>query len=108
MTGSSRDTPNSIQVCGEDHVGVGSDNDYLPKVADAETRASTREAAAERLRLGIGAPREDEDVWFVPELTGPRKMEMVADGLLARGHSERRMEKIIVLNFMRLFGDVWR
>ena len=98
----------AIQVCGEDHVGVGSDNNYRPRVADAETRASTREAAAERLRRGIGAPREDEDVWFIPELTGPRKMEMVADALLARGHSERRVEKIIGLNFLRLFEEVWR
>ncbi len=66
-----------------------------------------REAVAWRREDGVGAPREDE-VWFIPELTGPRKMEKVADALLARGHSERRVEKVIGLNFMRLFGDVWR
>ena len=97
----------AIQVCGEDHVGVGSDNPYEPEVADAAAYESVREAAARRRRQGIGAPREDE-VWFIPELTGPRKMEMVADALLARGHSERRVEKIIGLNFLRLFGEVWR
>ena len=97
----------AIQVCGEDHVGVGSDGNYEPGVADAAAYESVRAAAARRRREGIGAPREDE-VWFIPELTGPRKMEKVADALLARGHSERRVEKIIGLNFMRLFGDVWR
>ncbi len=97
----------AIQVCGEDHVGVGSDGTYEPGVADAAAYESVRAAAARRRREGIGAPREDE-VWFIPELTGPRKLEKVADALLARGHSERRVEKIIGLNFMRLFGDVWR
>ncbi len=97
----------AIQVCGEDHVGIGSDNPYEPKVADAAAYESVRAAAARRRREGIGAPREDE-VWFIPELTGPRKMEKVADALLARGHSERRVEKVIGLNFIRLFGEVWR
>ena len=32
---------------------------------------------------------------------------MIADGLLARGHSDARVEKIVGSNWMRLFGEVW-
>ena len=32
---------------------------------------------------------------------------MIAEGLLARGHSEARVEKIVGGNWVRLFGEVW-
>lgn len=57
-------------------------------------------------RLGIGAPREFE-VLFVTDLNHPRRMEMLGELLLERGHSEMRVEKIIGGNFARLFTDVW-
>jgi len=97
----------AIRVCGEDHVGIGTDGSIVPVVADASYHEWLRATAEERQRDGYGAPREDE-VWFIPELNGPRKLEKVADALLERGHSERRVEKIIGANFVRLFDDVWR
>jgi membrane dipeptidase len=97
----------AVNLCGEDHVGIGSDNSITPTVDDAAYREMLREFAIERQRLQIAAPRENE-LLFVLDLNSPRRMEMIADHLLARGHSERRVEKIIGGNWVRLFGDVWR
>lgn len=96
----------AVNVCGEDHVGIGSDNSTTPTVADEAYLAGLKEFADERQRLGIGAPREYE-VLFVPDLNDPRRMAMIGEGLLARGHSVARVEKIIGGNWMRLFGEVW-
>lgn len=96
----------AVNVCGEDHVGVGTDNSITPTVADDTYLTGLREFAEARQRQGIGAPREHE-VLFVPDLNEPERMGMIADGLLARGHSEARVEKILGGNFARLFGEVW-
>ncbi|MDE2654225.1 MAG: membrane dipeptidase [Gemmatimonadota bacterium] len=96
----------AVNVCGEEHVGIGSDNSITPTVDDETYRATLQQFADERLRLGIGAPGEHE-VLFVPDLNSPARMRMIADGLLARGHSEARVEKIVGGNWMRLLGEVW-
>lgn len=101
-----RHIEHAVDVCGEDHVGIGTDNSITPTVADDDYLATLQSFADERQRLGIGAPREYE-VLFVPELNDPRRMAMVADGLLARGHSEERVAKILGGNWMRIFGEVW-
>jgi len=97
----------AIRVCGEDHVGVGSDNSITPTVADDTYRRTLRAFADERARLGIGAPREHE-VLFVEGLNEPRRMETLADRLLERGHTETRVEKVLGGNWLRLWTDVWR
>ena len=101
-----RHIEHAVNVCGEDHVGVGTDNSITPTVDDEAYRATLQGFADERQRLGIGAPREHE-LLFVPELNDPMRMSMVADGLLARGHGEARVAKILGGNWMRLFGEVW-
>ena len=101
-----RHIEHAVNVAGEDHVGIGSDNSITPTEATPEYRAGLEAFAAERQRLGIGAPRENE-LLFVPELNTPRRMEQIADALLTRGHSEARVEKIIGGNWERYFRDVW-
>lgn len=96
----------AVNVCGEDHVGVGTDLSITPTVDDESYRATLKEFADERQRRGIGAPREHE-LLFVPDFNDPMRMKMVADGLLARGHAEARVEKILGGNWLRLFGEVW-
>ncbi len=101
-----RHIEHAVQICGEDHVGVGTDNSITPTVADEAYMSTLQAFADERQRRGIGAPREYE-VLFVPELNDPRRMERVGQGLLARGHTVGRVEKILGGNWMRLFGEVW-
>jgi membrane dipeptidase len=96
----------AVRVCGEDHVGIGSDLSITPHVVTAEYLAAHRAFAEERRRRGIGAPREEE-LLFVADLNSERRMEMIADHLLARGHSEARVEKLVGGNWLRLFSQVW-
>ncbi|OGU09566.1 MAG: hypothetical protein A2W29_06515 [Gemmatimonadetes bacterium RBG_16_66_8] len=96
----------AVNVCGEDHVGIGSDASITPHVVTPEYLAAHRAFGLERQRRGIGAPREEE-LLFVADMNSERRMEMIADHLLARGHSEARVEKIVGGNWMRLFGEVW-
>ena len=96
----------AVNVCGEDHVGIGSDLSITPHVVDAEYEARHRRFVEGRKQRGIAAPRE-EDYMFVKDLNSPRRLEMIADQLLARKHSETRVEKLVGANWMRLFSDVW-
>jgi len=99
----------AIQVCGEDHVGVGSDNSITPLDLTPAFRAEHAGFVRERRRMGIGAPGEDENVFnYVPEFNTPRRMEQIADGLAARGYTSARIEKVLGQNWLRLFGEVWK
>lgn len=102
-----RQIEHAVQVCGEDHVGIGSDLSITPHVVTPEYLETHRRFAEERRRQGIGAPREEE-LLFIAELNTPRRLEQIADRLAARGHSAGRIEKIIGGNFHRLFREVWQ
>lgn len=99
----------AIDVCGEDHVGIGSDGPTSGFEVTPEFREYFRKDVQKRRSLGISAPGEDENVFtFLPDLNTPRRLETLADLLIARGHSEARVEKILGGNFARLFREVWK
>ncbi len=101
-----RHIEHAVNVCGEDHVGIGSDQSITPIQLTPEYVAQQGVFSEQRQRLGIAAPREDE-LLFVPELNSPRRLEMIADMLLQNDHNEERVAKIVGGNFARLFGEVW-
>jgi membrane dipeptidase len=94
----------ALKVCGEDHVGVGSDVPFFE--VDAEDLEAMKKAAEKRQADGIAAPGEDRPT-YIPDLNTPRKMEIVADALLKRGHKSAVVEKILGTNFKRVFGEIW-
>jgi membrane dipeptidase len=99
----------AVRICGEDHVGIGSDLSITPLDPTPDFRATHAEFVRERRRQGISAPGEAEEVFnYVPELNTPRRMELIADRLAARGYTSARIDKLIGGNWMRLFGEVWR
>ncbi len=93
-------------VCGEDHVGIGSDQGIVPLDVSGDFPRRFAEVSAQRSAAGIAAPREDT-VPYVPELNHPRRLETIADMLAARGHPSRAIEKVLGANFVRLFDEVW-
>ncbi len=98
-----------INVCGEDHVGVGSDLSITPLELTPAFRAVHAKFVETRRAAGISAPGEDESVFnYVPDFNSPRRMELVADAMARAGHSSSRIEKVIGGNWMRLVGNVWR
>ena len=98
----------AVNVCGEDHVGIGTDGGTTA-VDDLEAyRDVTRRELEERRAAGIAAPGEDPGIVpFVPDLQGPDQFRQLADMLYRRGHSSARIEKILGGNFLRLFEAVW-
>ena len=98
----------AINVCGEDHVGIGSDLSTTPIDGSDEYWARHREFVSRRINEGVAAPNEDPDILFtVEDLNSAKRMELIADGLADRGHPGTRIEKIIGSNWVRLFEDIW-
>ena len=94
----------ALKVCGEDHVGVGSD---VPFQAFSDSDIKEVEAdVAKRKAAGVSAPGEDRPP-YIPDLNTPRKMELIADALLKRGYSANATEKVLGANFVRVFGEIW-
>jgi membrane dipeptidase len=102
-----RHVERALQVCGEDHVGIGSDQSIAPVPDGPEYRARLEAEVTRRRELGVSAPREDTAP-FVPELNDPRRMERIADLMSGRGHPDRIIEKVLGANWDRLFEEVWR
>jgi membrane dipeptidase len=94
----------ALKICGEDHVGVGSDVPFF-HVDDSDLE-EMKKAAEKRKADGIAAPGEDPPT-YIPDLNTPRKMERIGDALLKRGHKSGVVEKIMGTNFKRVFGEIW-
>ncbi len=98
----------AISVCGEDHVGLGTDGGTTCHDDMTAYRRQLEDEVALRRKMGIGAPGETADVCtFLPDLCGPTQFQRLADLLGERGHGERRIEKILGGNFRRLMAEAW-
>ncbi|MGZ8407603.1 MAG: dipeptidase, partial [Caulobacteraceae bacterium] len=98
----------AVKVCGEDHVGVGTDGG-TSQIDDLDNyRAHLANENAERRKAGVAAPGEGPDVYpFVVDLRGPHQFHKLAVMLKARGHSQARIDKIMGRNFLRFAQEVW-
>lgn len=98
----------AVTVCGEDHVGIGTDGTVTAIDDLASYRAELAEEIEQRRKAGISATGEGPDTLpFVIDLRGPAQFQELADRLSARGHSGARIEKILGGNFLRYANDVW-
>ena len=59
-----------------------------------------------RKQLGIGAPGEDR-LPYVPGLSGPDHILLIADGLAQRGQPSAVIEKVLGATFQRVLGEIW-
>jgi membrane dipeptidase len=96
----------AINVCGGDHVGIGSDGAIQKTVLTPEQKAAFDRDIARRRALGIGAPGEDRYP-YVPDLNGPDHMEVIAAELAKRGQPASVIEKVLGANFHRVIGEIW-
>lgn len=89
----------AIDVCGIDHVCIGSDRDHRRLVM-------TEDYIAE-LQREEGA-QFDRSHWplYFEALNGPRRMEVIWDGLKRRGLKEGQLEKVFGLNVYNLYKTV--
>jgi membrane dipeptidase len=96
----------AINVCGTDHVGIGSDGSIQEVVLTAAQKAEFDADIERRKKLGIGAPGEDRYP-YVPDLNGPDHMLIIAEELARRGQSSSVIEKVLGANFQRVLGEIW-
>ena len=105
-----RHLDHAVNVCGEDHVGIGTDNPFLGYEINDETQA-----APPRGYRGTGAARDRGAG------RGSRGDALLSKAIMAatattgspptcrrRGWSAARIDKVLGDNFVRLFGEVWR
>jgi membrane dipeptidase len=96
----------AINVCGADHVGIGSDGAIQKTVLTPEQKEAFDKDIARRKKLGIGAPGEDRYP-YVPDLNGPDHMRIIAAELAKRGQPSSVIEKVMGANFQRVIGEIW-
>ncbi len=96
----------ALNICGENHVGIGSDSLMTPFDTSPEGMAAYNKETERRKATGVAAPEEDRPL-YVEGLNLPRRIEVIVDALLKRGYSERVAEKIAGANFARALTEIW-
>ena len=98
----------ALNICGEDHVGIGTDGDVTAIDDMAQYRLAIAEEVKQRRQAGVSAKGESNSVIpMIPDLSGPTQFQKLASLLSQRGHSDRVIQKILGANFHRLMRDVW-
>jgi membrane dipeptidase len=98
----------AVNLCGEDHVGLGTDGGISGIKLDEKYAESQRKFVEGRQKAGIAAPGEAPDIFnLLPEYNDARRFLTLANDLSDRGWSAKRIEKVLGANFARLFAEVW-
>lgn len=98
----------AIKVCGEDHVGIGTDCAIAPIERTPEYEKQNREHIQGMIESGWLKQKSADGVHlFITDLNVANRFEVLAGMLSARGHSDARIAKILGGNFARVFGAVW-
>jgi membrane dipeptidase len=97
----------ALNVCGEEHVGIGSDTTFGAFELSEEQRAQWNEQTAQRVASGVAAPEEDGRLPYTEGLNRSDRCLVIADALLGRGYPPRVVEKALGANFIRAFTEIW-
>lgn len=99
----------ALKVAGSEHVSIGTDGNLSPTELTPEFIEKFREITRSRKEAGIAAPFETEDGYlFANDLNTPRRLETLAELLLARGHGADTVGKVLGGNLLRVFGAAWQ
>jgi membrane dipeptidase len=98
----------AVNVCGEDHVGIGTDGS-VTSIDDLDAyRATLAEHVALRQAAGVSASGERADTLpFVIDLRGVNQFYELIRLLELRGYSQSRIEKILGTNFADYARRIW-
>lgn len=98
----------ALNICGEDHVALGTDGGYV-NIDDMEKeRELTALFTRKRIDEGNAAAGEKiGNVNLLPDIAGTNQFILLAEKLVKRGHSESKIEKIFGKNSINLSRDVW-
>jgi len=97
----------ALDICGEDHVGIGSDSKLAVWDTSPAALAAFQKDEEDRRKAGVAAPGEDGRPMYVIGLNTPRRSEVIADALLKRGYKPGVVEKVLGRNFTDALGRIW-
>ena len=103
-----RHIDHAVNVCGEDHVAIGTDGGVYKTIIDDKAREAQKKFFEDRSARGIAAPGEGPDIFnIVAEWDSHMRFRLLVDGLAAGGWPAARIDKILGGNLMRLYGEAW-
>lgn len=103
-----RHIEHAIDVCGEDHVGLGTDASVSAVERTPEFEQKNRQWAQSMIEAGLFEKGNEPELYtFIPDLNHVRRLETLGALLSRRGHSDARIAKIMGGNFARVMGEVW-
>ena len=103
-----RHVEHAVRVCGEDHVGLGTDGGVAAIDRTPEFETENREWVAYAVEDGIFQRGRPADLYtFIPDLNVPNRFEVLAAMLSRRGHSDARIAKVLGGNFARVMTEGW-
>ena len=98
----------AVNVCGEDHVGIGTDGGVTSYDDMPAYMEELKKENAARRAAGIAAPGEGPTTTpFIMDLRGPGQFQKLADLLAAKGMKARQIEKILGQNFLAYARTIW-
>jgi len=97
----------ALNVCGEDHVAIGTDGYIVPFDTSADSLTMWAQENERRRKAGVAAPGEGP-LPFVIGLNGPHRYDIIAAALRRRGYPRRVVEKVMGANLLRVFDETWR
>jgi membrane dipeptidase len=103
-----RHIEHAVNICGEDHVGIGTDAGIAPVERTPEYEKDNREWVAGAVEDGIFERGRPQDLYtFIPDLNRADRFDRLASMLSKRGHSDARIAKILGGNFARVMREAW-
>ena len=103
-----RHIEHAVNICGEDHVGIGTDAGIAPIERTVDYEKDNREWVAGAVEDGIFEHGRPADLYtLMPDLNRADRFDTLAMMLSKRGHSDVRIGKILGGNFARVMGEVW-
>jgi membrane dipeptidase len=95
-------------LCGEDHVSVGTDGVLSKTTLDDKARAAQKKFYDDRAAQGIAAPGEGPDIFnIVADLDDIMRYRRLADGLSRAGWTSSQVEKALGGNLLRVYGETF-
>ncbi len=100
----------AVNLVGEDHIGIGTDKEATAGAYPREVRIRLRRRFAFSTTTPQGSLADKFPDGLLPVLDGFASLAdfpVLTQGMLSLGYSNERIQKILGLNFMRVFEDNW-
>jgi membrane dipeptidase len=104
-----RHVAHALDVCGEDHVGIGTDQGVTPVADTPEYRRNLAAEVEARRKAGVSAPGESaERPPFIAEFNRADRFSALAKDFSRRGMRPAVVDKVLGGNFERVFRETWK